>query len=153
MRKLKPGLKKPSIKSRNKLRNYRISLPKGPANLTSFSLREKTQNRIILLLFLAATRPYQVASPDGLARLWDKRQFVYNLSTNCAHFVLVLSSFCTKFVTTKTTKIFVICQVLDKNKTKVRQMTNCLQVVFVLSCFCTNFDKWQIWLLVCCDKF
>ena len=90
---------------------------------------------------------------DGLARLWDKRQFVYNLSTNCVHFVLVLSSFCPKFVTTKTTKIFVICQVLDKNKTKVRQMTNCLQIVFVLSCFCTKFDKWQIWLLFCCDKF
>ena len=83
----------------------------------------------------------------GLARLWDKRQFVYNLSTNCVHFVLVLSSFCPKFVTTKTTKIFVICQVLDKNKTKVRQMTNCLQIVLVLSCFCTNFDKWQFF---CC---
>ena len=89
----------------------------------------------------------------GLARLWDKRQFVYNLSTNCVHFVLVLSSFCPKFVTTKTTKIFVICQVLDKNKTKVRQMTNCLQTVLFLSCFCTKFDKWQILLLFCCDKF
>ena len=83
----------------------------------------------------------------GLARLWDKRQFVYNLSTNCVQFVLVLSSFCPKFVTTKTTKIFVICQVLDKNKTKVRQMTNCLQIVLILSCFCTKFDKWQFF---CC---
>ena len=70
----------------------------------------------------------------GLARLVDKRQFDYKLSTHCVQFVLVLSSFCPKFFTTK---IFVICQVLDKNKTKVRQMTNCLS----LSCFCTKYDK------------
>ena len=64
-----------------------------------------------------------------------------NLSTNCQQIVLVLSYFCLKFVTTKATKISVICQVLDKIKTKVRQMTNCLQIVLVLSCFCTKFDK------------
>ena len=64
-----------------------------------------------------------------------------NLSTNCQQIVLVLSYFCLKFVTTKATKLFVICQVLDKIKTKVRQMTNCLQIVLVLSCFCTKFDK------------
>ena len=34
-----------------------------------------------------------------------------NLSTNCVQFLLVLSSFCPEFVTTKTTKIFVFCQV------------------------------------------
>ena len=62
-----------------------------------------------------------------------------NLSTNCQQIVLVLSYFCLKFVTTKTTKIFVICEVLDKIKTKVRQMTNCLQIVYKLSQFCLVF--------------
>ena len=36
--------------------------------------------------------------PDGLARLWDKRQFVDNLSTFCLLFVLFLSWFCLVFV-------------------------------------------------------
>ena len=55
-------------------------------------------------------------------------QFVYNLSSICPNFFLVLSEFCH-----------------NKNKTKQRQTTNCrqfvdnLSFVFVLSYFCIQF--------------
>ena len=56
-----------------------------------------------------------------------------NLSTNCVQFLLVLSSFCPEFVTTKTTKIFVFCQVFcffcDKFQTKTRQIEDKLSFV------------------------
>ena len=44
------------------------------------------------------------------------QQFVYNLVTFFIQFVLDLSCLCMEFVTTNTTRIFVICRNLDKKK-------------------------------------
>ena len=79
----------------------------------------------------------------GLARLWDKWQFVYKLCTICLCFVLFLSKICHNKTTTK----IVICQILYKNKTKLRQFVDNLSFVLLLSWFCPKLDKWQIFLL------
>ena len=62
----------------------------------------------------------------------DKWQFVYNLVTFCIQFVLDLSCLCMEFVTTNTTRIFVICRNLDQKK-------YCRSTKW--STICLKFDK------------
>ena len=64
-----------------------------------------------------------------------------SLSTNCVQFVLGFVLFLSKICHNKTTSKFVICQILYKNKTKLRQFVDNLSFVLLLPCFCPKLEK------------
>ena len=92
---------------------YRLNRPDEPVfmavpkpMLTEFGIHYRLESCVVLS---EARRPLLIRSPAGKADTKRRRQLMVwldydtndNLSTNCVQFVLVLSCFCLKFVTTK----------------------------------------------------
>ena len=91
----------------------------GKTTLRHAAMREKsvaTLNTIYIILILTQL----VKIHNGLARLWEKWQFVYKLSKSCVSFVLFLSEIC-----------------YHKNNKNICQFTS----------FRQNLDKQQVWIL------